>query len=91
MNNQKESFILASKHGNKSFLSDVRYEKNGIKKAVVLFIHGFKGFKDWGYFNLMADHFSDTNFVFVKMNLSHNGTTPESPLDFADLEAFGNN
>ena len=91
MNNQKQSFILRSKYGNKSFLSDVRFDQNGQRKPIVLFIHGFKGFKDWGYFDLMGDHFSQAGFVFVKMNLSHNGTTPESPLDFADLEAFGNN
>ena len=29
--------------------------------------------------------------IFIKFNFSHNGTTPEHPEDFADLEAFGNN
>ena len=39
----------------------------------------------------MADRFADAGFVFVKFNLSHNGTTIEHPIDFVDLEAFGNN
>lgn len=88
---QKESFILQSRHGKRVFLSDARYERNGLKKPILLFIHGFKGFKDWGYFNLMADYISQSGFVMVKTNLSHNGTTPEDPLNFADLEAFGHN
>lgn len=88
---QNGSFILQSRHGNRRYLSDVRYERNGLGKPVLLFIHGFKGFKDWGYFNLMADHICRSGFVMVKTNLSHNGTTPEDPLNFADLEAFGHN
>ncbi|MGF1638217.1 MAG: alpha/beta hydrolase family protein [Cyclobacteriaceae bacterium] len=76
---------------NRPFLIDSRYIENSIKKPVILFIHGFKGFKDWGNFNLMADFFAAMGFVFVKMNFSMNGTTPEHPQDFVDLEAFGNN
>lgn len=58
---------------------------------LVIFSHGFKGFKDWGHFNLVAQQFAKAGFVFLKHNFSHNGTTPERPNDFADLEAFGNN
>lgn len=83
--------LLRSSHGERPFIYDARYLPNGKSKPVILFIHGFKGFKDWGHFNLLADTFAKNGFVFVKLNLSHNGTTPEQPLDFADLEAFGNN
>ena len=31
------------------------------------------------------------NIVFVKFNFSHNGTSLDSPTDFIDLKAFGNN
>lgn len=70
---------------------DISYENNDKPKPIVFFIHGFKGFKDWGHFNLVAKHFAENNFVFVKFNFSHNGTTPEDPLKFENLEAFGNN
>ncbi len=53
--------------------------------------HGFKGFKDWGHFNLVADKFAAAGLHFIKFNFSHNGTTKEEPIDFVDLEAFGNN
>ena len=70
---------------------DTRLTPSGRQKPIVIFVHGFKGFKDWGHFNLIADYFAEWNFVFVKINLSHNGTTPENPVDFVDLEAFSEN
>lgn len=58
---------------------------------IVLFIHGYKGFKDWGCWNLVQKFFVDNGIGFCKMNLSHNGGTIDNPIDFPDLEAFGNN
>jgi len=81
---------LQSKH-QRPFLADVYYKANHQKKPIVVFSHGFKGFKDWGAFDLAARYFAARNFVFVKFNFSHNGTTVEQPTEFADLEAFGNN
>ena len=58
---------------------------------VVLFAHGFKGFKDWGCWHLIAQSFVNQGFAFIKFNFSHNGTTPEKLDAFADLIAFGQN
>jgi uncharacterized protein len=60
-------------------------------KAVIIFVHGYKGFKDWGAWNLMQDAFVNDGFGFVKFNMSHNGGTIDEAVDFPDLEAFGNN
>ncbi|MEM1407518.1 MAG: alpha/beta fold hydrolase [Bacteroidota bacterium] len=84
-------FLLKSKHHDRPFIADTCYNPSQSKKPCLLFVHGFKGFKDWGFWNLIAETFASQGFVFVKLNLSHNGTTPEHPLDFVDLEAFGNN
>ena len=56
---------------------------------LVIFAHGFKGFKDWGYWRLVAEVFAREGFAFLKFNFSHNGVTPDHPSDFADLEIFG--
>ena len=69
---------------------DILYTPNQ-KRPLIVFCHGFNGFKDWGAFNLMADYFLQKRFQFVKLNFSHNGTSPAHPLDFVDLEAFGTN
>lgn len=87
---KSDNIVIDGKHS-KPIVIDYRYYKNDEKSPLILFIHGFKGFKDWGYFNLMADHYARQGFIFVKMNFSHNGTTPEFPTEFHDLEAFGNN
>ncbi|WP_299676103.1 S9 family peptidase [uncultured Tenacibaculum sp.] len=75
----------------KPILLDVFYKSNNQKKDVVIFCHGYKGFKDWGAWDLMGEAFAEAGLFFVKFNFSHNGTTPENPLEFGDLEAFGNN
>ena len=87
---KKTAFILRSKHDDLPFLVDLTYHEDGNPKPVVIFLHGFKGFKDWGPFPLMAEHFAKEGFVFLKFNFSHNGTTVEDPLNFVDLEAFAN-
>ncbi len=82
--------IVAGRH-NKPILTDMFYKNDGVLKPVVVFCHGYKGFKDWGGWNLMAETFANKGFFFVKFNFSHNGGTVEQPIDFPDLEAFGNN
>ncbi len=75
----------------KPILLDVVYKNNSEAKPIIIFSHGFKGFKDWGHFNLMAEQFAEAGFVFIKFNFSHNGTTPADPESLGDLVAFGNN
>ncbi|WP_111706976.1 alpha/beta hydrolase family protein [Lutibacter citreus] len=82
--------VQSNKH-NKPIVTDVFYNKNEIKKPVVIFCHGYKGYKDWGAWNLMVDEFLKNELFFVKFNFSHNGGTLENPIDFPDLEAFGKN
>jgi pimeloyl-ACP methyl ester carboxylesterase len=58
---------------------------------LVLFVHGYKGFKDWGAWSLVQAFFIANGIGFAKINLSHNGGTTKDPIDFPDLEAFGLN
>ena len=85
------NIAVKSKQHSKPIVTDVFFEKNDEKKPLVIFCHGYKGYKDWGAWNLMVDSFLKENFFFVKFNFSHNGGTVENPIDFPDLEAFGRN
>lgn len=76
---------------NKPILIDAFYHKDKIKQPIVIFCHGYKGFKDWGAWDLMAKQMAKAGFCFVKFNFSHNGGTMANPIDFPDLEAFGQN
>ncbi len=88
---EKIDLRFTSTHNNRAFMADATFKKDDSAKPVIIFNHGFKGFKDWGPFNLIADKFAMAGFVFIKMNFSHNGVTQENPIDFADLEAFAKN
>lgn len=72
-------------------VTDVFYSEDGEAKPVIIFSHGYKGFKDWGTWNLMAEEFVKNGFMLVKFNFSYNGGTLEQPMDFPDLDAFGEN
>jgi uncharacterized protein len=82
--------IIEGKHG-KPIVLDFGYHVDGKQKPIIVFAHGFKGFKDWGHFNKVMEYFIENGFAFLKFNFSHNGGTVEQPIDFPDLEAFGNN
>lgn len=86
----KVNFKVYPDHG-RAFTADASFMPDGRQKPVVIFTHGFKGFKDWGHFNLLAKHFAEAGFVFCKFNFSHNGTSVEDDSDLHDLEAFGHN
>lgn len=87
----KKQNIIISNPETRDFLADAFYPEKAGKLPLVIFVHGYKGYKDWGAWNLMAEKFAEAGFFFVKFNFSHNGTTIEDPKNFADLEAFGNN
>lgn len=70
---------------------DIFFIEDAVPHPTVIYAHGFNGFKDWGNFDLIAKQFAENGFTFIKFNFSHNGTSPEHPEEFVDLEAFGNN
>lgn len=88
--NSVKNIVLPGKY-EKPILTDLFYNPNGKKKPVVIFCHGYKGFKDWGCWDLVARKFADADMFFIKFNFSHNGGTIEQPVDFPDLEAFAQN
>ncbi|MFY1047089.1 alpha/beta hydrolase family protein [Chryseobacterium sp. GP-SGM7] len=87
----KNKNIILPNPETKNFLADSFYQESEEKLPLIIFVHGYKGYKDWGAWDLMAEKFAEAGFFFVKFNFSHNGTTVEDPANFADLEAFGNN
>jgi len=88
--NRTKNIIITGAAG-KPIALDIFFKEDGVEKPVLIYAHGFNGFKDWGNFDLVAARFANTGFALVKFNFSHNGTTAEQPETFADLEAFGNN
>jgi hypothetical protein len=75
----------------KWIVADISYSKSTQRVPLIVYMHGFCGFKDWGNGDLMASYFVQHGFAFVKFNFSHNGTTPCYPDEFIDLKAFSYN
>ncbi|RPI18434.1 MAG: alpha/beta hydrolase [Ignavibacteriae bacterium] len=65
-------------------------EKNAFY-PLVIFSHGFKGFKDWGGFPYMMQKFADNGFAAASFNFTHNGVSNESSMDFTRLDLFAGN
>lgn len=70
---------------------DITIPVSKVPVPVLIFCHGFKGFKDWGHFNWVAEQSAQQGLAFVKFNFAFNGTTPEQLNDLSDLEAFSEN
>lgn len=86
-----ESFVIDGEATKKPITGDIRFSDNGTAKPLIIFAHGFKGFKDWGPWHILSDKAAVDGFCFCKFNFSWNGTTPENPHEITDLEAFGYN
>ena len=70
----EKNIVINGKH-NKPILLDFAYKVTGNAKPVVVFAHGFKGFKDWGHFNKVMEYFKmqyqlksfiDINYLLIK-------------------------
>jgi len=87
---KKENYNIPGAKG-RGMLMDITFDDTLKNAPIVIFAHGFKGFKDWGTHNLVANYFAENGFKYLKFNFSHNGTTAQNPVDFADLIAFADN
>jgi uncharacterized protein len=76
---------------NKQMLVDVFIPHHKGKFPLIIFSHGFKGFKDWGHFNWMCERFMEYGIAVIKFNFSHNGIIKENPSEISDKESFGKN
>jgi pimeloyl-ACP methyl ester carboxylesterase len=83
--------LVLKRENKKPIVWDAFYNETGKPKPLAIFCHGYKGFKDWGSWNLVAESFKKEHFFFAKFNFSHNGGTVENPIDFPDLNAFAEN
>lgn len=75
----------------KTIHGDITYDDRHTNAPLIIFVHGFKGFKDWGAHNLVARYFAQQGFRYLKFNLSHSGVVPQKPNDVSDMHSFAAN
>lgn len=64
--------------------------ETGEKQPVLLFCHGFKGFKDWGSFPYVAEQLAKRGIAVIRFNFSCNGVGA-SLTEFDELDKFAIN
>jgi pimeloyl-ACP methyl ester carboxylesterase len=70
---------------------DVQARANDNDGAAIVVCHGFKGFKDWGFFPYVCEQLAErTGYPVVSFNFSLNGIGKE-PQTFTELEMFARN
>ncbi|HEV8122960.1 MAG TPA: alpha/beta fold hydrolase [Gemmatimonadales bacterium] len=65
-------------------LVDVRTGDRHNPRPAVLIIHGFKGFKDWGMFPVVAERLARAGFTAASFNLSGSGVDDGGDFSLAD-------
>ena len=69
---------------------DVRYAEGPAPRTAVVVVHGFKGYKDWGFFPHLCEQLAIAGHAVVSFNFSLNGVGDD--LDsFTELERFAAN
>jgi len=84
-----DNFILLS--GKNDVLRITVYGLENLNSApCIIYVHGFKGFKDWGFVPYLGEYFSKNGFFVITFNFSHNGVG-ENLLEFDELDKFAEN
>lgn len=84
----RTTFELASRDGGPPVRGDVRVRQGHTPDAAVVFVHGFKGFRTFGFFPNLARAAAARGFAAVTFDFSHNGIGPDGADTFSALPLF---
>ncbi len=85
----KQDYTYKTAKGHQITISRYGEEAFGTRPCV-LYVHGFKGFKDWGFVPHMAQTLAASGLDVVTFNFSHNGINGHGE-SFSELKAFSQN
>ncbi len=83
------TFVLPIEPG-RSVRGDVRIPEGPPPRSAVLVVHGFKGFKDWGFFPHVSESLAAEGHAVVSFNFSLNGISDDGET-FGRLDDFARN
>jgi len=85
----RENYTYTTSRGN--VISITTYGRENISNnSCIIISHGFKGFKDWGFFPYTAEYLSNLGYFVITFNFSHNGIGKKE-FEFTELEKFAEN
>lgn len=85
----RKSLTLQNKY-NEDLLLDLRYDEGTREAPTIIIMHGFKGFKDWGFFPNLASRMTASGYATVCFNFARNGIGSDLK-NFTELDKFAEN
>lgn len=86
----RKDFILNLNKEDRKIRGEVHLPDSTGPHPVVIICHGFKGFKEWGFFPHTARSLAQSGFAAITFNFSMNGVG-EDPDTFGELDKFARN
>lgn len=87
---QKLDFSIANDIG-KKINGDIYFNNDFNKKLpIILVFHGFKGYKNWGFFPFICNQFANNSYISICFNFSLNGINSNDYF-IDNIEDFANN
>ncbi len=84
-----KDFILPTIENDKLRITAYGNDNLGSSPCIIM-VHGFKGFKDWGFGPYIGNYLSNAGFFVLTFNFSHNGVG-DSLTEFTELDKFAKN
>lgn len=75
---------------NRILYGDFRVPQDKSNDKLIIFCHGFKGFKNWGGWQYAMDKFCSNGFFVISMNFTGNGVGDDFE-NFTELDKFAEN
>lgn len=85
-----EKFSLTNRYGDPIY-GDLRYPQGAQSCPIIVFSHGVKGFKDWGFWPVMGKHLARIGIASIAFNYSLNGFGTDGLAEFARPDLFEQN
>jgi pimeloyl-ACP methyl ester carboxylesterase len=85
----RKSLTLQNK-SNEDIAIDLRFDEGTKDAPTIIIVHGFKGFKDWGFFPDLGRRLTDSGYATICFNFSRNGIGSDLQ-KFSQLVKFAEN
>jgi dienelactone hydrolase len=85
----KSDFIFTASDGEDIAVTAYGERPNNETRCII-YAHGFKGFKDWGFVPYIGEYLSEQGFYVLTFNFSHNGIG-SNPTEFTEFDKFARN
>lgn len=85
----KKDFVLTASDNEKINVTTFGSENVNTEPCLII-VHGFRGFKDWGFYPYVAKYLALLGYFVITFNFSLNGVD-DNPFELTDPERFARN